>query len=255
MSMLSPGAAPTEVGEIVASFPQYEGAQKAVSTLIQSEVAARDIAIVGLNLRSIERITGKLGYARAALSGAVNGLLLGLLFSAFFVFTSSDVPIQLFLGVMLVGIALGMLLSLLTYTLTRRRRDYASVVQVVADHYEVRVLPGSIHRAREVLGRAPAPAPAQPEVVAADNPALQEPPRYGERIVPAAAPQHEPPVAPPVAPPSVPVVQASAAPVAPPATAAPEAVPADAAPAEAEAPVPPPAIPEMDETTDDRDGA
>ena len=38
----------TEVGEMVASFPEYEAAQKAVSKLIAAEIAARDIAIVGL---------------------------------------------------------------------------------------------------------------------------------------------------------------------------------------------------------------
>ena len=36
-----------EVGQAVASFPTYEAAQKAVSTLIAAEIPARDIAIVG----------------------------------------------------------------------------------------------------------------------------------------------------------------------------------------------------------------
>ena len=36
-----------EVGQTVASFPTYEAAQKAVSTLIAAEIPARDIAIVG----------------------------------------------------------------------------------------------------------------------------------------------------------------------------------------------------------------
>ncbi|MDF2667652.1 MAG: hypothetical protein K0R81_3502 [Microbacterium sp.] len=154
MSMLAgrPGAGRDEVGEKVASFPTYEQAQKAVSSLIAGEVPARDIAIVGTGLRSIERITGRLGYATAARSGALNGLMIGLLFAFIFVLGQPTVQIATFLGVLLVGMALGMLLSLGTYSLIRRRRDFASVMQVSADHYDVCVAAASLHKARGVLG-------------------------------------------------------------------------------------------------------
>lgn len=185
-----------ELGQNVASFPNYEAAQKAVSALVAAEIPARDIAIVGQGLRSVERVTGRLGYATAARAGATNGVLLGLLFSAILVIGSPAVPIQAFVGVIFVGIALGMLLSIITYSLVRRRRDFASVMQVVADHYEVTVAAASMQRAREVLGRqgaasqpsAQAPAPADPTDQSAPPPstpdAASEPPRYGERIAP-----------------------------------------------------------------------
>ena len=172
-----------EVGQTVANFPSYEAAQKAVSSLIAGDVPARDIAIVGQGLRSIERVTGRLGYASAARSGAINGVLLGLLFSAILVIGSPSVPMQAFVGVLFVGIAIGMLLSIITYSFVRRRRDYASVMQVVADHYEVTVTASSIHRARQILG--PQSAPDRPAASAA--PAREEapePPRYGERVAP-----------------------------------------------------------------------
>lgn len=188
-----------ELGQKVASFPDYEAAQKAVSTLVAAEVPARDIAIVGQGLRSVERVTGRLGYATAARAGATNGVLLGLLFSAILVIGSPSVPIQAFVGVIFVGIALGMLLSIITYSFVRRRKDFASVMQVVADHYEVTIATGSVQRAREVLGRqgvAPAPSAAAapptptPDPTAAPGPtstpdADAEPPRYGERVPPA----------------------------------------------------------------------
>ncbi|MET0736010.1 MAG: general stress protein [Microbacterium sp.] len=169
---------PDDVGQTVASFPSYERAQKAVSTLIAADVPARDIAIVGHGLRSVERVTGRLGYAAAARSGAINGLLLGLLFSAILVIGSPSVPIQAFVGVLFVGIAIGMLLSIVTYSFVRRRRDFASVTQVVADHYELTVAAGSVHRARQVLG--PQAAPAEPVVVPVAE--VSEPPKYGERV-------------------------------------------------------------------------
>ncbi|MFT4211965.1 MAG: hypothetical protein QM626_08830 [Microbacterium sp.] len=180
MSMMGAPFAPgsAESGETIASYTAYEKAQQAVSKLIAADVPAKEIAIVGQGLRSIERVTGRLGYAAAARSGAVNGLVLGVLFAAIFVLGSSSVPIQAFVGVLFLGIAVGMLLSILMYAVVRRRRDYASVVQISADHYEVKVAPGSVRRARAALGVA---APTRP-APAADG----APPQYGERVTPPA---------------------------------------------------------------------
>lgn len=217
MSMLGgfPKGGADAVGETVARYPDYEAAQKAVSRLIAAEVPARDIAIVGTGLRSIERVTGRLGYATAARSGAMNGLLLGLLFSVFLVIGSPSVPIQAFIGVMFVGIALGMLMSIIAYSFVRRRRDFASAMQVVADHYDVTVAAGTIHKARQALGvsgvvpplggggdatqgGAPAPGPA-PAAPAEPDPS-DEPPRYGQRITPTPDAQPEVPGTPEPAP-------------------------------------------------------
>jgi hypothetical protein len=175
MSMLNRPAAGTAVGETVASVRDYEAAQKTVSKLIAGEVPARDIAIVGQGVRTIERITGRLGYAAAARSGAVNGVLIGLLLSAILVIGNPDAPIQLFVGFVFIGVALGMIMSLITYAIVRRRRDFASVTQLAADHYEVTVLATSLAKAREVVGD-------QRTTVVRPPANLDEPPRYGERV-------------------------------------------------------------------------
>ncbi|WP_308493627.1 general stress protein [Microbacterium terrisoli] len=194
MSMPGVPQGRSEVGDTVASFPTYEAAQKAVSALIAGDVPARDIAIVGFGLRSIERVTGKLGYATAARTGAINGLLLGLFFSAIFLLGSPTVSVPVFIGVLFIGVALGMLMSIGAYAIVRRRRDFASVMQVLADHYEVTVLAGSVHRARELVGSMPGQAP-RPGTTAQGQPpaappvredAAPTPPRYGERIAPPA---------------------------------------------------------------------
>lgn len=185
MSMLNRPVNGTDTGEMVASVRDYESAQKTVSKLIAGEVPARDIAIIGQSVRTIERVTGRLGYAAAARSGAVNGVLIGLFLSAILVLGNPDVPIQLFVGFVFIGVAVGMILSLVTYAIVRRRRDFASVTQFAADHYEVTVMPSSLSKARQVLGAVRIEVVRPP----AD---FDEPPRYGERVAPGASPGAEP---------------------------------------------------------------
>ncbi|WP_223626022.1 general stress protein [Microbacterium sp. EST19A] len=224
MSMLNRPVSGTETGEMVASTRDYESAQKTVSKLIAGEVPARDIAIVGQSVRTVERVTGKLGYAAAARSGAINGVLLGLFLSAILVLGNPEVPIQLFVGFVFIGVALGMLLSLVTYAIVRRRRDFASVTQFAADHYEVTVMPTSLSKARQVLGSAHV-APVRPPVN------LDEPPRYGERVpagTPAPAPAPAPASDPAPAP--EPVAEPAPGPVVPPRPADPVAQPGEASP-------------------------
>lgn len=196
MSMI--GGAPKEHGETIATFTSYEAAQKAVSQLIEADIPAKDISIVGRGLRSVETVTGRLGYAAAARTGAINGVLLGLLFSVIFVLGNPSAQVQHFLGIMLVGIALGMLMSIIMYSIVRRRRDYTSITQMIADSYEVSILDRSLVAARQKLRGAPMAPPAPPAIPTEaplpqpaatpevpSTPDVREPPRYGERIDPA----------------------------------------------------------------------
>jgi len=179
MSMLNGQTTGAEVGETVASMREYEAAQKMVSKLIAADVPAKDIAIVGQGIRTIERVTGRLGYATAARSGAINGLLIGLFLAAIFVLGNAAAPMQAFIGVLFVGVAVGMILSLITYAIVRRRRDYASVMQLAADHYEVTVMPTSLQKARQALGGT---VTARPAPVISDAP-----PQFGQRVTPGAS--------------------------------------------------------------------
>lgn len=175
MSMMNRTAKGSDLGEMVASTRDYEVAQKTVSKLIAGDIPAREIAIVGQGVRTVERVTGRLGYAAAARSGAINGVLIGLVLSAIMLFGNPDAPISLFLGFILVGVALGMIMSLITYSIVRRRRDFASMTQMLADHYEVRVQAASLAKARQVMG-SDRPTTTRPSVD------LSQPPQFGERI-------------------------------------------------------------------------
>lgn len=181
-------------GETVASFETYQEAQAAVDQLAKAEFPVKELAIVGTDLTTVERITGKLTWGRGAgagaLSGAWFGTFLGLLF---FIFSPTGAGLGLLAAAVLIGAGFGMIFGLVSYSVNRRRRDFTSVMQVLATRYAIIADPAHLSRAREVLG-VDAPAPAAPAAPAHDG----EPRTYGEaqdaaRRGPAADPSSEPP--------------------------------------------------------------
>lgn len=190
MSMIGPNAQSKDPGETVATYEDYDAAQKAVGKLIEAEIPAREISIVWAGLKLVETVTGRLGYGRAAWSGALNGAMLGLLFGAVFTLLTPDAPLQLLLGFMLVGTALGMVMRLLSYRMMRGRREYSSATKPVADHYEIAVAPTHAGKARGVLGQhQPRTQPVRPS-------GPLPPPQYGVRVDPATGLPIPNPVAP-----------------------------------------------------------
>ena len=59
-------------GETVASFETYPEAQAAVDKLAKAAFPVKELAIVGTDLTSVERITGTLSWGRAAGAGALS---------------------------------------------------------------------------------------------------------------------------------------------------------------------------------------
>ncbi|WP_200921676.1 general stress protein [Agromyces sp. Leaf222] len=150
-------------GETVASFETYAEAQAGVDALAKAEFPLKELAIVGTGLTSVERITGKLTWGRAAgagaLSGAWFGTFLGLLF---FIFAPTPSSVGILISAVLIGAGFGMIFSVVSYSVNRRRRDFTSVAQVLATSYSIVAETAHVERARQVLGVTEAPAPALP---------------------------------------------------------------------------------------------
>ena len=220
--MSFPGAARTPrdqtqpQGETVAAYDTYLQAQRAVAHLADKDFPVRLVTIVGTDLRMVERVTGRLSYPRAALGGFLTGawlgLFVGLLLSLFSV-EGSGTPI---LSAILIGGAFGMLFSVVTYSMTRRRRDFTSTSQIVASSYVVLCRAEQANKARNLLREiggvqsgwparpvAPSAVTAPPVTTTAPSgPAAAYPP-----AAPAAAPVEDEkpaPPAPPSGPPSPP---------------------------------------------------
>ncbi len=139
----------------VARFDDYESAQRAVDRLSDDGFPVENLDIVGSELRLVERVTGRLTRSRAAGAGALSGLWAGLLFGILIgLFTSG----HSFLAVAATGAALGILwgaaFGFMTHARTKGQRDFSSVRQLVATHYDLIARGGTVDRARSMLSDA-----------------------------------------------------------------------------------------------------
>ncbi|WP_245741726.1 general stress protein [Herbiconiux ginsengi] len=145
-------------GEVVATFDSYQEAQAAVDRLAHAEFPLREVSIVGSDLKSVERVTGKLSYGRSALAGALSGLWVGLFFGLLLVLLSPTGTTPLFIGAAaLIGAGFGLFFNIAVYSIGRRRRDFTSVMQVIATSYSVLVGAEFANRARNLLDAPAAP--------------------------------------------------------------------------------------------------
>jgi hypothetical protein len=146
-------------GDVLSSLDTYAEAQSVVNRLTHAGYSVANIAIVGRNLVTIERVTGRLTYAKVALRGALNGSWFGLFIGFIFGATSTDATTVFLPATLAIGAGIGMLINLVTYSMRRRRHDFQSVQQVVASQYDVIVPSGTADAARAALASAPQEKP------------------------------------------------------------------------------------------------
>lgn len=140
---------------LLASYSRYEDAQAAVDKLSDSKFPVAGVSIIGVDLRLIEVVMGRMSWGRAAggglLTGAWFGLLLGI-FVSFFARSEGWSPLTLVLLGLLYGAAFGIVFGLVSYAMTGGKRDFVSRSQIGAVRYDVHVDANVIAEARRVLG-------------------------------------------------------------------------------------------------------
>jgi hypothetical protein len=184
-------------GVEIASYSTYIEAQRAVDFLGEKGFAVQNVTIVGTGLRSIERVTGRMSYGRAAIAGAGSGawfgLFVGLLMSMFGGAAGAQG------GAVLIGVGLGagfgLLFSVLSYTITRRQRDFTSSSQIVAASYALLCIASVAVEARGILAQSPGGVGGAPVVGAQPG---TKPPAQGPASTQVQVPasQQPPPPAP-----------------------------------------------------------
>ncbi len=167
MGTPSPGRAAAASSPLGLDYPQslavyddYASAQKAVDFLSDNKFPVEQCMIVGTDLKRIERITGRLTTGRVAIGGLLSGIWLGLFIGLLLsLFTDEETFWITLLAAVAFGAAFGVIWALVGYAMTRGRRDFSSVTQVVATRYEVLVEHKSAAQARELLAKLPGGLP------------------------------------------------------------------------------------------------
>jgi uncharacterized protein YqgC (DUF456 family) len=128
----------------VATFASYGEAERAVEYLTDQKFPIEKVAIVGLDVRMVEQVVGRLGWGRAALSGAgtgaVTGALIGWIFGIFSWIHPLIAGLMLAVYGLITGAVIGAVIGLIFYAAQRGRRDFAAVRAMQPSRYELVVV-------------------------------------------------------------------------------------------------------------------
>jgi len=145
-----PAAVPTVA---VASSPDYPAAQRAVDYLSDQKFPVEKAAIVGTDLRLVERVLGRLTVGRAALAGAASGAWFGLFIGLLFGIFSNRSWLAILITTILVGAVWGAIFGAIAHAMTGGRRDFTSRSTLTASQYAVTVQADVADQARQLLTR------------------------------------------------------------------------------------------------------
>jgi hypothetical protein len=141
-------------GEVLGSFESYADAQGVIARLAHTDFEVARLAIVGSGLTTVERVTGRMTYPRAAAAGAASGAWLGLFLGILLIVFSPSVEFGYVGAALLIGAGFGMIFGIVRHAATRRDRDFRSTHQIVATSYQVIVPSELLLRAQALLADA-----------------------------------------------------------------------------------------------------
>ena len=145
-----------EYPQSVGVYGGYPQAQAAVDFLADSKFPVENLAIVGTDLKSVERVTGRRNWGTVLLTGLQSGLSTGLMVAFILWFLQPQMnPLMLLPGALLIGIVIGIVFAAIGYAASRGKRDFNSISQTVAAKYEVLCEHKVAGQARELLASMP----------------------------------------------------------------------------------------------------
>ncbi len=137
----------------VVTYADYEPAQRAIDYLSDNGFPVERTAIVGTDLRLVERVTGRLTIARAAIAGAASGAWFGLFIGLLLGFFSGRAFWAVMLVSVLIGAVWGAVFGAVAHAATGGRRDFTSRSSLQATQYAVAVDAEYANEARQLLTR------------------------------------------------------------------------------------------------------
>jgi hypothetical protein len=145
-------------GDVLGTYETYAEAQAVVDRLAKADFTVADLSIIGNDLKTVERVTRKLSWNRAALEGALSGAWFGLFIGLLLTLFEPTVSWTIFAAALLIGAVFGMFFRLASYAIARRNRDFDSRTQVLASNYQVLVAGEHLAKAQAALAR---PTPSE----------------------------------------------------------------------------------------------
>lgn len=164
-----------EYPQSIGVYSSYADAQKAVDSLSDQNFPVGNIAIVGTDLKLVERVTGRKTWGTVISQGVSSGISTGLLVGILMFLLSPGASfLSVFALALGIGIAIGVGFAALGYAMSRGQRDFTSVSQVVPSKFEILCEHKVAAEARTLLAATP-----QARAAAFNPSALQAQPQYG----------------------------------------------------------------------------
>ncbi|GAA5512544.1 hypothetical protein Dcar01_01258 [Deinococcus carri] len=141
----------------VATYATYPEAQRAVDYLSDQRFPVERMAIVGEGLQTVEQVTGRLDWGRAAGLGFGQGLFLGLFIGLLFGLLGlggGNILYAVAYG-MVMGAITGLVWGLVSYALSGGRRDFTSIGGMRAERYVILADADVAEQARTLLSNLP----------------------------------------------------------------------------------------------------
>lgn len=184
----------------VAIYDEYSDAARAVDYLADRQFPVENLAIVGTDLKSVEKVTGNMTWGKVLFAGFMQGAMWASMFAIFLWILQPGLSLFTVFMIAILGFgAVGMLMAALQYRMRGGERDYTSTTAIIATHYEVLAEAEVADRARHLLSGGEPHQTRQREVTtSAGRPSGQEqhghqvdlgsmPPPYGQQPSQAAA--------------------------------------------------------------------
>ncbi|MBG6182155.1 hypothetical protein IWX65_000084 [Arthrobacter sp. CAN_A214] len=124
-------------GEAVGRYTAYLEAQKAVDYLADNKFPVEKVSIIGNDLKTVERVTGRLSYPRVALASAATGAWFGFFVGLILTLFGGSEAVSTVVSSMALGAVFWLLFGVITYAFQRGKRDFTSTSQVIATSYDV----------------------------------------------------------------------------------------------------------------------
>ena len=145
-----------EYPQSIGVFGSYAEAQKAVDALADQNFPVANLAIVGTDLKLVERVTGRKTWGTVIQQGMMSGLSTALMIAMIlFLFDPTRDFFGLLIEALLIGLVIGVGFAALGHRMSGGRRDFTSVSQTIPGKFEILCEHKVAVQARDLLARTP----------------------------------------------------------------------------------------------------